>query len=242
MLLRCLRAELIKCKRSPVWVAFLVLPLFPAVLGTFNYLSNLGVLQDQWYSLWTQHTLFASMFFLPAQFGVFCAWQWRLEHVDHNWNSAMTAPVPARDLYFAKLIVDVGISLLSMACIGLLFVLSGKLAGLSAPLPPELFGWLLFGALGGIVACAVQLLLSLVIRAFAVPVAIGLVGGIMGLLFTSQGWGNCFPYSLLCLGMRANNPSMALPLPAFFAGCIFFLLLCSFLSIRFLTHRDVTTG
>ena len=116
MVLRCLRAELMKCRRAPVWLAFLVLPLFPAVLGTFNYLGNLEVLDAGWYSLWTQHTLFASMFFLPAQFGVFCAWQWRLEHADHNWNAALTAPVPVRALYLGKLLLDVGVSALAMAC------------------------------------------------------------------------------------------------------------------------------
>ena len=120
MVLRCLRAELMKCRRAPVWLAFLVLPLFPAVLGTFNYLGNLEVLDAGWYSLWTQHTLFASMFFLPAQFGVFCAWQWRLEHADHNWNAALTAPVPVRALYLGKLLLDVGVSALAMALIGLL--------------------------------------------------------------------------------------------------------------------------
>ena len=73
MLLRCLKVEILKCKRSPVWLAFLVLPLFPAVLGTVNYLGNQEVLENGWYSLWSQHTLFSSMFFLPAQFGVFCA-------------------------------------------------------------------------------------------------------------------------------------------------------------------------
>ena len=73
MLLRAIKAEVLKCRRAPVWLAFLVLPVFPAVLGTFNYLGNLGVLEDQWYSLWSQHTLFSSMFFLPALFGVFCA-------------------------------------------------------------------------------------------------------------------------------------------------------------------------
>ena len=80
MLLRCLRAELIKFRRSPVWLAFCLLPVFPAILGTMNYLGNLGLLQSEWYSLWSQHTLFSSMFFLPALLGVFCAWQWRLEH------------------------------------------------------------------------------------------------------------------------------------------------------------------
>ena len=137
MLLRAIKAEVLKCRRAPVWLAFLVLPVFPAVLGTFNYLGNLGVLEDQWYSLWSQHTLFSSMFFLPALFGVFCAWQWRLEHTDHNWNAVLTAPVPAGTLYLAKLAVDAAVSLLAMAFIGVLFVLSGKVAGITAPLPPE---------------------------------------------------------------------------------------------------------
>ena len=161
MLLRAIKAEVLKCRRAPVWLAFLVLPVFPAVLGTFNYLGNLGVLEDQWYSLWSQHTLFSSMFFLPALFGVFCAWQWRLEHTDHNWNAVLTAPVPAGTLYLAKLAVDAAVSLLAMAFIGVLFVLSGKLAGITAPLPPELPRWLLLGALGGVVVCAVQLFFSL---------------------------------------------------------------------------------
>ena len=50
MLLRCLRAELIKFRRSPVWLAFVVLPIFPAILGTMNYLGNLGLLQSEWSS------------------------------------------------------------------------------------------------------------------------------------------------------------------------------------------------
>ena len=242
MLLRAIKAEVLKCRRAPVWLAFLVLPVFPAVLGTFNYLGNLGVLEDQWYSLWSQHTLFSSMFFLPALFGVFCAWQWRLEHTDHNWNAVLTAPVPAGTLYLAKLAVDAAVSLLAMAFIGVLFVLSGKLAGITAPLPPELPRWLLLGALGGVVVCAVQLFFSLAIRAFAPPVAMALVGGIFGLMVTSQGWGTAFPYSLLALGMAANNPRMELPLPAFLAGCAVYLALAAALSIRWLSRRDASTA
>ena len=149
MLLCCLKAELYKCRRSPVWLAFLALPVFPALLGTGNYLANIEVLDNGWYSLWGQHTLFSSVFFLPALLGVFCGWQWRLEHADHNWNSFLTAPVPVGALYAAKLILAAGVSLLAQGWIGGLYLLSGKLAGLSGPLPPELPGWLLFGALGG---------------------------------------------------------------------------------------------
>lgn len=239
MLLRCLRAEIQKCRRSPVWLAFLVLPIFPAILGTGNYLGNIEVLDDAWYSLWSQHTLFSSMFFLPALLGVFCAWQWRLEHTDHNWNSFLTAPVPLRDLYGAKLILASAVSLLAQVCIGALFLLSGKIAGISAAVPPELPGWLLCGALSGISVCAVQLFFSLVFRAFAPPVAFGLVGGIWGLMFTAQGWGYALPYSLLCLGMRANNPLMKLDLPPFILSALVYIIVFSLFSLRYLRKGDI---
>lgn len=239
MLLRCLHAELQKCRRSPVWLAFLVLPIFPAILGTGNYLSNLDALGNGWYSLWSQHTLFSSMFFLPALLGVFCAWQWRLEHTDHNWNSFLTAPVPVRDLYAAKLILAAGVSVLAQGCIGVLFLLSGKIAGLSAPIPPELLSWLLYGALGGVAVCAVQLFLSLIIRAFAPPVALALIGGIAGLLFTARGLGYAFPYSLLCLGMRANNPQMVLRPFSFLLSVLIYGIVFVFLALRYLKRREI---
>ena len=239
MLFRCLKAELQKCRRSPVWLAFVLLPIFPAILGTGNYLGNIEVLDDAWYSLWSQHTLFSSMFFLPALLGVFCAWQWRLEHTDHNWNSFLTAPVPVEDLYLAKLVWASVLSLLSQVWIGTLFVISGKIVGISAPVPPELPGWLLCGALGGISVCAVQLFFSMVIRAFAPPVAFGLAGGIVGLLFTAQGFGYAFPYSLLCIGMRANNPQMELDLLPFALSVLAYLVLFALLSLRYLKKRDI---
>ena len=154
----------------------------------------------------------------------------------------MTAPVPARDLYLAKLILAAGVSFLAQAAIGALFVLSGKLTGLTDPIPPELPGWLFFGALGGAAVCALQLYLSLVVRAFAIPVAMALVGGVAGLMLTSQGLGYAFPYSLLCLGMRANNPTMELDLGPFLLGCGVYILMFFALSVRHLTRRDVSAG
>ena len=239
MLLCCLEAELQKCRRAPVWLAFLLLPVFPAILGTGNYLGNLSVLDHAWYSLWSQQTLFSSLFFLPALLGVFCAWQWRLEHAGHNWNSFLTAPVPVRDLYLAKLILAAGMSLLTQAWIGVLFILSGKLAGVPGPVPPELPGWLLCGAVGGVAVCAVQLFLSMVIRAFAPPVAFGLAGGILGLLATAKGWGYAFPYSLLCIGMRANNPMMELDLAPFLLSAAAYTATFTTLAIGFVQRRDV---
>ena len=65
MLKRCIIAENRKLHASPIWVIFFVLPLISAGYGTFNYLQNLEILTERWYSLWTQHTLFYSMLFFP---------------------------------------------------------------------------------------------------------------------------------------------------------------------------------
>ena len=87
--------------------------------------------------------------------------------------------------------------------------------------------------------CAVQLYFSLIIRAFSPPVAFGLIGGIVGLMATAQGFGYAFPYSLLCIGMRANNPKMELnPLP-FALSVLAYLVLFTLLSIRYLKKRDI---
>lgn len=239
MILRALHAECIKGKHAPVWLAFIVLPLIPAGLGTANYLGNLSLLKSSWYSLWTQHTLFASFFFLPALLAVYCAWQWRLEHSDHNFNSFLTAPVPAWTLYLGKFIPAIAVSVLAQAIIGVLFVISGKLAGINDPLPPELLGWLLCGALGSVAVCAVQLFLSLLIRSFAIPVALGLLGGIAGLMVTAQGWGLYFPYSLLAVGMRANNPNLELDVGQLALSSGLFTLIFAVLTVYLLASRDV---
>ena len=238
MILRVLRAERIKYRRAPVWLAVVILPLFPAVLGTANYLANLEVLQQQWYSLWTQHTLFASYFFLPALLAVFCAWQWRLEYARHNFNSLLAAPVSHWAVYLSKLLPAVGMSFLAQLVTGLLFLAGGAAAGIDAPVPPQLAEWLLCGGLGGMAVCAVQLFLSLLLPSFAIPVAIALVGGIAGLMVTAQGLGLWFPYSLLSLGMRANDPTMELNVAVLLLSSVGYTCLFALLTVLLLKRRD----
>ena len=244
MFLRMLRAESMKLHHSPVWLAFLILPILPAVMGTFNYLQNIGILQQQWYSLWMQHTLFTCYFFLPAIIGVYCSYLFRLEHLNYNWNAVMTAPIPVLYVYLAKLISASAMVLLTQVWIGVLFLISGKICGLNMPFPPELPEWLFYGFIGGIVICAFQLCLSLVIRSFAVPVGSALIGGILGLVAMAKGYGVWFPYSLLCLGMRANQPGGAMQCSTeqFLLNALFYLGVCIIFAVLWLKKRDVVTG
>lgn len=233
MLLRVLKAEQLKLRHSPIWIAFFIIPCISAVMGTFNYLNNLDVLAKEWYSLWTQHTIFYCYFFFPALIGVYCAYICRLEHMNNNWNSVLTAPISIGSIYFSKFITVLKMVVLTQVFVGMLFIISGKLAGLEAPVPRELLLWLFFGLCASSAIVAIQLALSLMIRSFAVPVAISLLGGIFGLAAKAEGFGLYFPYSLFSVGMCASDPAggIGYSVILFMVSCTAFVIIFSSLGI-----------
>lgn len=241
MLFKLLLADRRKLKRSPVWLAFLLMPVVPALLGTLNYMANIELLRSEWYSLWTQHTLFTCYFFLPVMLGIYCAYLMRLEHNNHNWNKVLTMPVPIPLVFISKLITASFMLVLSELWIGLLFILSGKIAGMTAPVPAELAGWLACGTLGGIVMVAMQLCLSLLIKSFALPVGIALAGGVSGLAALAKGFGHVYPYALMAYGMKANAPQTITAGGGlgFSAVCFFYIVLFTAVGSLLLSRRDV---
>ena len=241
---RCVRAENRKLRRSPIWLLFLAVPAISAVYGTFNYNMNPEVLTHGWYDLWTQYTLFYAMFFFGPLIGVYASYLWRLEHRGHNWNLIMTAPVRPFCLYFAKFRVVAKLADLTQLWLLVLFILGGKLgAGLSGLPPAEILLWLFRGAIGGLPIIALQLLLSMVIRNFALPVLIALGGSVLGLLAVSRNLGLFWPYSLMILGMNSNRAEdvMAGKLLAFFLSCILFTAVFFLGAKGLLAKRDVRT-
>lgn len=243
-MLRCIRAEAMKLRRSYIWLAMLALPLLSAGFGTANYLNNLGILQDAWYSLWTQHALFYCTLFAPALTGVYCAYACRLEHLNRNWNMVMTMPVSCASLWLSKLALVSVLTGLTQAFIGVLFVLSGKLAGIAEPVPPVLLLWLARGWWSLIVQTALLLGVALVIRSFAVPVACGIAGGFLGIAALVKDFGAYFPFSFLPLSMCSHNPLEPMQCSAgLFAAMTlaYFLAACAF-GIAWMKGRDVQTN
>lgn len=232
--------ELIKVKRTPIWLAFLVLPLISALIGTANFLNNLEILKSGWYSLWTQISLFLCYIFMPPLLGIYAGYLWRLEHSGTNWNLILTHSGAYR-IVFNKLMVCTVVSLLTMLWLGILFIVCGRCAGLSAPVPIELADWLFFGFIGSVSICALQLFFSLIIRSFAIPIGLGLVGGVAGLVVTAKGFEYALPYGLLSIGLRANNPNRVLNYGLFLTSSVIFILLFYFLSAGYIKHHDVKT-
>ncbi|MFA9464969.1 MAG: ABC transporter permease [Velocimicrobium sp.] len=239
MLSTIIKAENLKLKKNPVWIAFLILPSLSALIGTLNFTNNQGILSNTWYSLWSQHTLFLCYFFLPTLIGTYCAYLWRMEHFNRNMNFYMTLPVSRSYLLLGKLITSAKMAFLSIAWIFLLFVLCGKLAGITEPLPIVLIEWFFCGLLGSLSICSLQLFLSQVIPIFSIPIGISLLGGILGLLLTTKGYALYCPYALLAYGMRANKPGMKIELLPFIVSCLLFTAIFLLLSLYQLLHRDV---
>ena len=243
MFLRILKSEIIKLRRSPIWIAVLILPFLSALMGTFNFQQNLDILTNGWYSLWTQHTLFLCYFFLPTMIGVYASYLWRLEHSNHNWNIIMTAPIHSKYLYIAKLTILALLILITQIWIGILFFIFGKICGIANTFPLDFIFWSLGGCFASIVIGALQLCFSLVIRSFSIPVGIAFIGGFLGLAAYAKGLGNYFPYSLLGIGMKASDPSGAFSdsVDLFIISGILYLSSCFFFAIIWLNKKDVVT-
>ena len=242
MLFKLIKAERLKLKRSPLWLAFLFMPVIPALLGTLNYMANIEILQSEWFSLWTQHTLFTCYFFLPIMIGIYSSYIMRQEENNRNWNKVLSMPVSRNLVFIAKLVQVFSMILFSEIWICTLFVISGKVIGLTSAIPwVELMIWCLFGTLGGTVIAAIQLMISLFIKSFALPVGIALGGGLSGLVFLAKHLGHIWPYSLMAYGMNSNAPQELLESGYvwFVVICIVYIVLFMTISSMILSRRDI---
>ncbi|MFC4334632.1 ABC transporter permease [Salininema proteolyticum] len=175
------RAELIKLKRSSTWIIALILPLLAVVTGTINLANNDEVLSAGWASFTSQVVLFYGMLFFSIGISLLAATVWRMEHRGTNWNLLLTNTVrPVR-----LVLVKIGVILVLVAAMQLVLIAATAIAGVFVLRLDDPFPWDF--ALVGVIAVgaalpliAVQSLLSMSMKSFAAPVALCLVGCVIG--------------------------------------------------------------
>ncbi len=240
MLLNCIKTENMKLKHSCIWIACLLIPCIPSVMGVFNLLQNLSLLSKDWYNLWTQMSLFYANFFYAPLIALYCSYLWRLEHLNHNWNLLKSSPIPLADIYWAKLSVIIKVTLITQLWLSVLFLSAGKLIGLSGFIPIQILFWIFRGTLASLSIGAFQLLLSLLVKSFSLPIGIALFGSVAGLIFYNKDLGLFWPYSLMLLGMNSNKSADNLAgtnLP-FFASVFVFFCIFSMANIWILKRKE----
>ncbi|MDO5697233.1 MAG: ABC transporter permease [Dermatophilus congolensis] len=217
-LANALAAELLKLRRSAVWVVVLILPLLSVITGTVNYVMNAGVLDSDWDSYWSQVTLFYGLIFGSVGIAVLCSAMWRMEHLG-NWPRLMSGPTATWQVVAAKL---GGLALLVAAMQAALFffawIAGVAFAGMSLAIPGRFAVGAFVAALAGLSVAALHSLVSMLVRSFAAPVAVAVFGCVVavGLLLsgTSSVLSSLVPYALLTqslsLGSSAFSDSVAL--------------------------------
>ncbi|MEU5156445.1 ABC transporter permease [Glycomyces sp. NPDC021274] len=175
------RAELIKLKRSSTWIIALILPVLAVVTGTINLANNDDVLNAGWDSFTSQVVLFYGMLFFSIGISLLAATVWRMEHRGTNWYLLLTNTVrPVR-----LVLVKIAVILVLVAAMQFVLVAGTAIAGelvlrLDGPFPWEfaVVGVITIGA--ALPLIAVQSLLSMSMKSFAAPVALCLVGCVIG--------------------------------------------------------------
>jgi hypothetical protein len=237
-------AEWLKLRHSRIGLILAVLPILSLLIGCANYAINQAVLQDGWYSLWTQVSLFYGEFFLPILIAICCSYVCRLEHQNRNWNMVLAAPVPVGSIFFAKWLV-VGLLILFAQALFLgLYWLVGTILSLPGALPMETIGWALRGWFATLSISALQLGLSLKFRSFATPIGLSLCGVFVGLGMYVAKLGLVFPFSLLTIGMSVLNQDKLTDTQnlLFWSMNLVFIVAPVSLSIRRLKHKDIASS
>ena len=241
MLRHAVAAEGRKLKGSCSWLAFLFLPAFSVFVGCANFSMNREILTNEWQSLWTQVSLFYGDLFLAVLLSIYAAYAWRLEHLNHNWNTLMTASVPVRNIFWSKFLVIAGLSFVTQVLFFALYLAAGFYFGFQSPVPPDVIRWFLCAWIGSLPVAAMQLFFAMRIRSFAVPVGIGFACSVVGFLLAAKGWWACFPNALVIAGMGAVSQEALgqVDMGIFFVMCTVFTALFCGLSLLVLKKADV---
>ncbi|SYX86185.1 ABC transporter permease [Paenibacillus alvei] len=240
-MLRSVSAEVLKLRHSRIWIILVVLPVISLVIGCANYYFNREVLQQEWYSLWTQAALFYGMFFLPVLIAICCAYACRLEHMNRNWNAVLTAPVSIASVIIAKLIAVGALLFFVQLIFFTLYFGMGHLLGISSAFPSDAIGWIFRGWISSLAIAAIQLVLSLRIRSFAAPIGICLCAVFLGLGLYVAKFGMLLPYSMLTLGMGVLSQESlnGTEQIQFYVISGIYIVLFTSLAIRSLQRNDV---
>lgn len=205
-MVRMIRSEWLKLRKSVIWLLALVGPLIAALTGLLDG-SGAGFGGDPWLAVLVPMAALYAMLFLPMLTGVFASVVCRYEHVGGGWKQLLALPVSRSQVYVVKLLF----TMLLVAIMQLLFLAAvlgvGIRLGFPGPVPwPEL----LRSAAGGWVAClplaALQLAVSAAWTSFAAPLAVNVIFTLPNILIVnSADYGPYYPWAQPLLAMLPHS-------------------------------------
>lgn len=246
-------AELLKLRRSQVWIVVLVLPLALAGLSCRNTVFSGRGLEDGWHTLWLRTVVFYGLFPLALGVAAIASLVWRAEHRHGNWNALLTGAGGGWSVAAAKAGAVAVLTTVMNLVLFVAYVVLGKVAFGLPGLPPTQY--LLLAVLIVVAStplAAAQSALSLLIRSFATPVAVALVGAAVGLALLAGGVGAAIfvlPPALSARGTQLGTGVFGAPTEVGFVDVGLVLAASAWLTVAtvycsglLLERRDVRAG
>jgi hypothetical protein len=204
--LRALHAELLKLKRTIAFRVIFVMPCFVALLQFFVLWKTKKLPAD--FNLWQMHASNSlqiwAVFMMPLLITLETALLNGIEHSDKQWKHLFALPVPRHAVYFSKIIVAQGLTLVSTLVLAVLTVIVGVVATYLRPefanVGPAPYAWIVKYAL--LVWLAAWLIMAIhtwiSIRWSGFPIALGVgIAGTFFALFAAGAWiGKFYPWLL----------------------------------------------
>jgi hypothetical protein len=200
-MLGMMRSEMLKLRKSPIWLLVFVSPLLSLLVAFGESASSSDY--SPWLGSLSIMAMLHALLFLPLLTGVFAAFVCRYEHVGGGWKQLLALPVSRSSVYIVKFIyVMLLIAVTQLLIVGGL-LLVGAIKGFVGPIPWEEIGR---SALGGWVAClplaALQIAVSTAWSSFAAPLAVNVIFTLPNLLIVnSADYGPYYPWAQPILAM-----------------------------------------
>lgn len=192
------RAELLKLKRSSLWVVAFVLPLLAVITGSANFYGNQQILTSGFDSLTSQVGLFYSLIFFSVGIACVASAAWRMEHKGTNWNLLLTTNDQILRLVLAKAgTIALGVVGMQIVLVTLTYASGRLILGATGNISSTFFLVMLVSVVTALPLITLQSLLSMAMRSFSAPVALCFMG--------------CIP--AIALSMNEGTAGLALIFP-----------------------------
>ena len=209
-MLKLIRAEWLKLRKSTIFLPMLAAPILSIGLGyltlTHGKPSHENSL-NPWTTMYFNMAAIYAIFLLPLLTGILATFVCRYEHLSGGWKQLSAMPVSKSSLYLTKLIF----TLFLIAVVQLLFFLGVFLVGSTAHLSGSIPWFTLFRSLAGgwlaiIPLAALQLWVATAWNSFGTPFALNVVLTIPAMAVArSNTYGSIYPWTQPMLAMLPSN-------------------------------------
>jgi hypothetical protein len=237
--------ELLKVRKSMIWLLMLVGPIIGVFFSYQNFFNNYDTFMNdpgdnEWMEAWTQVLIFYAPLIFPVMAGVYAAFVCRFEHISGGWKQLFALPIKRSTLFLAKLCVIFLLLAFSQMVVFLFFLLSGWITGLQHSLPfSQLLTFTFQGWIAVIPLATIQMVFSTWWTNFGSSLAIGIGCSLPALLIGNSTYGQYYPWAQPLLAMSPSDESPLQSLPLFYTLISVMFILALLVGLRKFSKMEV---